>query len=225
MKSYRIRTLRALRDLIMSVGFLPFFSNEIEGFSVMDATSGLYWWTGDAKSDPWAWRMFLSEDPDIAYGKVFRGRAGFISNEWFPYFASYRRNGFDFDTLHEVGRAPQKSKSIMDLFETKPLIASHIIKSMAGFSRNGLAGFEGALTLLQMQTYITIRGFTRKQGKTGDPYGWPIAVFSTSEHKFGRRHTRSAYRLGTEASKERLMEQMMKLNRGIGRGEAERFLR
>src|SRR5208337_872355 len=179
----------------MEIGFIPLFENEIGGFSVMDITSGRCWWTGDEKTDPWAWRMFLSEDPDIAYGKVFKGRAGFVSKVWFPYFASYRRDGYDFDTRYEEGKASQKSKKIINLFEKQPLIASYRIKSMAGFSKTGEKGFEGALTLLQMQTYITIRCFTRKQSKAGEYYGWHIGVYSLSEDKFGYGLMTSAYRL------------------------------
>lgn len=29
------------------IGFLPFFKNEIEGFSAEEHTSNRYWWTGD----------------------------------------------------------------------------------------------------------------------------------------------------------------------------------
>ena len=33
----------------------------------------------------------------VAYGKFFDKKAGFISLEWLPYFANYRRSGYDFD--------------------------------------------------------------------------------------------------------------------------------
>jgi hypothetical protein len=225
MKSHKISTCRELRDLIMEIGFIPLFGNEIDGFSVMDITRSRCWWTGDVKTDPWVWRMLLAEDPDVAYGKVFRGKAGFISRDWFPYFASYRRDGYDFDTLSEVGKASHKSRKVMDLFEKQSMIASYRIKSMAGFSRSGEKGFEGTLTLLQMQTYITVRSFTRKVSRRGSHYGWHISVFSLSETKFGRDFTRSAYQAGSLGSKEKLIEQTMKVNRGIQYTVAERFLK
>ena len=128
-------------------------------------------------------------DPDIAYGKLFRSRAGFVSKSWLPHFASYRRDGYDFDARYEDGKASHKCKKIIDLFEKQPLIPSYLIKSMAGFSRNGEKGFEGALTLLQMQTYITVRSFTRKQSKTGEYYGWHIGMYSLTEQKFGYNFT------------------------------------
>lgn len=208
----------------METGFIPLFSNEL-GFSVMDITNLRRWWTGNEKTDPWIWRMILSEDPSIAYGKVFNGRAGFVSKKWFQYFASYRRDGYDFDARYEVGKASQKCKNIMDLFRERPLIPSYQIKSMAEFSKNGAKGFEGALTLLQMQTYITVRHFIRKQSKKGDYYGWPIGVYSTSEDKFGYDHMTSAYPLGTEGAKEKLIKRMMKITPDVSRSDAEWFLK
>jgi hypothetical protein len=224
MKSLKIKTCRELRDLVMEIGFIPLFQNEIGGFSVMDITGIRRWWTGNEGTDPWMWRMILSEDPDIAYGKLFGNRAGFVSKAWLPYVASYRRDGYDFDARHEDGKASYKCKKIIDLFEKQPLIPSYLIKSMAGFSRNGEKGFEGALTLLQMQTYLTVSGFTRKQGRTGEYYGWHIGVYSLTEHKFGYKFTRSAYRLGADGSRERLIRQMMKINPEVDCSGAENFL-
>ena len=40
--------------------------------------------------------MILAEDQSIAYGKFFSRAAGFVSKDFFPLFANYRRNGYDF---------------------------------------------------------------------------------------------------------------------------------
>ncbi len=225
MKRKKIATCRDLRALVMEIGFLPLFQNEAAGFSVMDCTGIGRWWTGDERTDPWVWRMILSEDPSIAYGKLFRNRAGFVSKEWFPYFASYRRDGYDFDARYDDGKASHKCKKIMDLFGQQPKIPSYIIKSMAGFSGQGEKGFEGALTLLQMQTYITVRTFTRKQNRAGEYYGWHISVYSRAEDKFGKNFAAKSYRLGAEASREKLVRQMMKVNPGVGYEDAAAFLK
>jgi hypothetical protein len=225
MKPLRITTCRELRSLVKRIGFIPLFENEIRGFSVMDITRGRYWWTGDEEKDPWVWRMLLSEDPGIAYGKMFGGRAGFVSREWLPYFASYRRDGYDFDARYEDGRASHRCRKIMKLFDKQLQIPSYIIRTKAGFSKDGEKGFEGVITLLQMQTYITVRTFTRKQAKSGEFYGWHVAVYSTSEDKFGYELMTGAYGLGAAGSKDKLVSRMMKTNPGIARSEAEKFLR
>lgn len=225
MKKLRITTCMELKDLVREIGFIPLFENEIPGFSVMDITSGRWWWTGDEDRDPWVWRMLLSRDPGIAYGKLFGGRAGFVSRKWFPVLASYRRDGYDFDARYEDGKASHRCRKIMRLFEKQTSIPSFLIKSMAGFSKDGEKGFEGALTLLQMQTYLTVSGFTRKQAKSGEYYGWHVAVYSTSEEKFGPERIASAYGLGAAGAREKLVKQLMKINPGVEHADAVKFLK
>ncbi len=225
MKKTRITSCKDLKDLVREIGFIPLFQNEVPGFSVMDITGWRYWWTGNEDRDPWMWRMVLSGDPGIAYGKLFGGRAGFVSRKWLPLFASYRRDGYDFDTRYDDGRASHRCRKIMKLFEKQSAIPSFLIKSMAGFSKGGEKGFEGALTLLQMQTYLTVRSFTRKQGKSGDFYGWHVAVYSSTEDKFGYEHVTRAYGLGAAGAREKVVKQMMKINPDVEHSTAEKFLK
>ncbi|MBR2256681.1 MAG: recombinase family protein [Blautia sp.] len=106
-----------LISLIHTIGFLPLFSNSIPGFSVEERVPSYHWWTGDTTADPWEWRIILSRDPSIAYGKFFNKSAGFVAKDFFPTFANYRRNGYDFDSLFEDELASYRAKKIMDVFE------------------------------------------------------------------------------------------------------------
>ena len=92
-----------LLDLIRKVGFLPLFSNDIPGFSVEERTPAADWWTEPEEKDPWAWRQVLAPEADVAYGKFFDKKAGFVSREWFPAFANSRRDGYDWEGLYEDG--------------------------------------------------------------------------------------------------------------------------
>lgn len=56
----RIHSYKELIDWINEIGFVPFFKNEIEGFSVEEHTSNLYWWTGNKEQDPWEWRELVN---------------------------------------------------------------------------------------------------------------------------------------------------------------------
>lgn len=56
-----------------------------------------YWWCEDPKVDPWMWREIIARSGEIAYGKFFDKKAGFISIDWLPIFANYRRDGYDFE--------------------------------------------------------------------------------------------------------------------------------
>ena len=87
----RVRTADELVGLVNEVGFLPLFSNEVKGFSVEEHVPASSWWTGDVNSDPWEWRETISRGKQIVYGKFFGKKAGYISKEWLPYFANYRR--------------------------------------------------------------------------------------------------------------------------------------
>ena len=94
---YRIRTWQELVNWINEIGFLPLFGNEVTGFSAEEHTSSKYWWTGNRREDPWEWREIIAASGKVAYGKFFGNKAGFISVDWLPYFANYRRDGYDFD--------------------------------------------------------------------------------------------------------------------------------
>ncbi|MCC8103153.1 MAG: hypothetical protein LIP11_13180, partial [Clostridiales bacterium] len=62
----RIRSWRDLISWINEIGFLPLFKNEIEGFSVEEHTSNLFWWTGDPEQDPWEWRELIARSHEVA---------------------------------------------------------------------------------------------------------------------------------------------------------------
>ena len=86
------------------IGFLPFFANDVPGFSAEEHTASHVWWTGNKATDPWEWREEIAASHAIAYGKFFDGRAGFISVPWLPYFANARRSGWDFDGKWQEGK-------------------------------------------------------------------------------------------------------------------------
>jgi hypothetical protein len=158
----RIKTSGELSDYINKVGFLPLFKNSVKGFSVEELTAADSWWAGAPVEDPWEWREVIASEGRIAYGKLFGNRAGFVSKEWYPYLASFRRDGYDFDSRYEDGLASRRSKNIIDILMGVEELPSNELKVAAGFGKGGEKGFEGTITLLQMQTYITVRGFHKR---------------------------------------------------------------
>lgn len=206
-----INSVENLEKYINEVGFLPLFKNEIGGFSVEEHTSSNYWWSGDKKRDPWEWREIIAARGEIAYGKFFGKKAGFISKEWLPDFANFRRDGYDFDSLWEDGKASMREKKIMDVFEENESVFSNELKVKAGFGKGGEKNFDGIMTLLQMKTYLCIKEFRLRKNKKGDEYGWPIAVYTTPEELFGYKYVTSAYSETPEKSKERIMSRIKEL--------------
>jgi hypothetical protein len=201
----RIKTTDELLDYINRVGFLPLFGNEIPGFSVEDHTSSGGWWSEDPAQDPWLWRQILAHSGEVAYGKFFNRKAGFISKEWFPVFANYRRDGYDFDARCEDELASNRSQKIMKLFETNEELFSFEVKKLAGFGKEGEKNFEGIITELQMQSYLVTRDFQkRRRKKDGQEYGWAIAIYTTPENLWGYDLVSSAYQEDPQVSKDRI---------------------
>lgn len=201
-----LHTVEQASEYIKRVGFLPLFKNEIPGFSLEERTEAGFWWCGDAQRDPWEWREILARKGELAYGKFFEKKAGFIAKEWLPFFANYRRDGYDFDARWEDEKASGKQKKVMDLFDTadEPERYSNEIKRLAGFGKEGDKGFEGVLTSLQMQLYLCCKDFRQRKNKKGEVYGWPIAVLATPEHIFGKECVTGAYTESPEASRLRI---------------------
>lgn len=207
-----IHTVDEAIEYINGIGFLPFFRNEIPGFSLEERTASEYWWSGDAERDPWEWREIIARRGELAYGKFFNKKAGFISKEWLPYFVNYRRDGYDFDALWDDEKASLKQKKIMDMFideEAKGEFYSNDLKQKAGFGKEGDKGFEGIITGLQMQTYLCVRDFRQRKNKKGEYYGWPIAIYSTPEYIFGKNMVTSAYSEAATDSGKRIERHIM----------------
>ena len=219
-----IRSWEALIDWIDEVGFLPLFKNEAAGFSVEEHTADCAWWTGDAERDPWEWRQAIARSGRVAYGKFFAKKAGFISKAWFPQFANWRRDGYDFDSLWDDERATMRQKRIMDQFAGRPELFSYEIKSLAGFGKGGEKNFEGTVTDLQMRGYLVIRDFRRRINKRGEAYGWPIAVYTMPETLWGYDHIAAAYALEPAASKARIYEQVRRCFPAAAPAAVERVL-
>lgn len=207
-----IRSYDELTGLIDEIGFLPLFANEARGFSLQEMSAGPGWWTGDPEYDPWVWRERAAADRQIAYGKFFGGKAGFISREWLPRFANARRRGYDFDALWQDGLAERREKAVMDWFIAEdengdmvfksPNILSTRLKSEAGFGAEGFKNYPGVITGLQMRLYLVIGGFGRRESKRGSEYGMPVSILLSPESIWGYDFVTSAYDEPPEASME-----------------------
>lgn len=215
---YRIRTWKELVNWIKEVGFLPLFANEVDGFSAEEHVSPNYWWTGDREQDPWEWREIIAASHDVAYGKFFDKKAGFISVEWFPFFANSRRSGYDFDSRWEDGRASRREKKIMDFFIGKDEdgdsvfkdveILSTDLKKQAGFGKGGEKNYPGIITQLQMETYLVISDFRRRENKRGEEYGMPVSIMLPPESIWGYETVTAAYTEKPKASWKRLIDRV-----------------
>ena len=196
-------------ELTEALGFLPFFANGIPGFSVEEHTPRELWFT--EADGPWEWKGPIARTKRCLYGKFFGGKAGFISLEWFPDFANYRRDGFDFDSRYESGLASRKDMNVYGTVSRYGTVLSKKLKSLCGYSKGGERGFDGVITRLQMQTYICVADFEYMRDKYGKQYGWGVARYSTPEELFGYEAVTSAYSREPAESLERILDHLKKV--------------
>ncbi len=209
-----IHSVEDVVKYVNEIGFLPLFKNEIPGFSLEERTLPEHWWCDDPKKDPWMWRAMIARGRDIAYGKFFDKKAGFISKRWLPYFANYRRDGYDFDALYEDGKASNKHNKIMlNFIEDKrdSEIYSNELKKIAGFGKDGEKGFDGVITSLMMQTYLCNCDFRKRKNKKGQEYGWDVAIYSSLEHLWGYDYVTSKYKEKPADSWNTIVEHMKEI--------------
>ena len=215
-----IRNYNDFITALLKVGFSgSVFGKEDEvyglfryGWGAEDENS-LHWHTGDIDTDPWEWRMrVLEERNDIAYAKLFFKKGGYITKDWYPYFLATRRGGNTFEETYKDGTISHFAKRIYDVVSDNNALPSHIIKRLAGFTKDDKSGFDRALTELQMKMFITMCGQQQKFSKRGEEYGWSSTVFCTTERFFNDDIFEKAEKISADKAAKIIREQLYKLN-------------
>lgn len=209
MKIPTLTTEAILSEVIQEVGFLPYFASRLHGLSIEEHTR-YEQWMGD-EFGPWDWKGPLLRAGGCVYGKFFGNKAGFISTNWFPDFANYRRDGYDFDARYDEGLAPFRDKELYDLIETHGPALSKQLKELGDYRKGGKSGFETRITHLQMQTYVVISDFVYQTDQYGQPYGWGIAKYATAEQFLKETFTDTVYQRTPEESKQRIAQHLKQL--------------
>ena len=219
--------LRSVADMIAAVeayGFLPFFQNGIPGFSVKELCAPELWFAGDADG-PWEWKGPAARSGRCLYGKIFGKKAGFVSREWLPDFANFRRDGYDFDARWDDGLASRKDKDLFESIDAAGAMRSSQLKALRNYRKGGNTGFETCITRLQMQCYVCAADFVYMQDKYGRPYGWGVTQYTTPEHLFGGDYVASAYGRTPSASKERMARHLSHILPNASTGQIEKILK
>ena len=199
-----------LATLIDDIGFLPFFQSPVPGFSLKDCVPPQLWFP-DEGDGVWEWKGPVIRLTGGAYGKFFKGKAAFISRGWYPDFANYRRDGYDFDAAYDDGLASFKEKKIYDALAEEGNLLSKELRRRSAFVGQAKSGYDATLTRLQMRGYITTTDFEYALDGKGNPYGWGIARYATPESHFGEDFTRRVYAHSPEQSARRILDHLEKL--------------
>ena len=215
MDDFVIASMDDLIEVIDELGFVPFFENEIEGFSIEEHIARECWFYGDDPWDAWEWKGPVIRKMHCAYGKFLRNKAMYISPKWFPDFANFRRDGYDFDARFEDGLASFDDKDLYELLAANSPILSKPLKKLGDYRKGGRKGFDSTITRLQKQCYVVISDFQHAKDKFGNEYGWGIAEYSTPEQFLGKRFTDKVYKRTPEQSYERVFKQFKKILPGV----------
>lgn len=199
-------------------GFLPFFAGPIPGFSIEENIDQRWWFSDgsldsdreeaeEEQADPmgaWDWKGRCIIEGDLAYGKFFNGKVGYISMEYFPDFMNYRRSKYLLSN--------QEKKVLVTLQENHSLLSKELRK-LSGYERrrpahresnpllreaqraqpkirkrkitSAVESFETVTTKLQMGGRMLIADFEYSHDRQGRRYGWSVARYSTPEDFFG----------------------------------------
>lgn len=183
-----------LESLIKELGFLPFFKNGIEGFSIEEMTPPELLFGDDFENGPWQWKGPIIANWESAYGKFFGKKAGYVSLEWLPDFMNWRRSQYP------LRKEPKDAKHIHEVLVENESMLSKQLKVASGFTlsrkrsminpddasetivnkKNGMA-FDALIAQLQMGTHVCIADFEYLISKKGEPYGWGVARYCTPE--------------------------------------------
>ncbi len=193
-----ITSQKKLHDRIQEWGFLPFFRHRVAGFSIEEHTPEELWFSDLQMASAWEWKgPVITENWDCTYGKFFRGKAGFVSLDWLPDFANWRRSVWPIESFSEDAR------HILDVLRENESMLSRELKKASGFtlarkkkfdyfgnedqeanSHNG-ATFDKIINEMQMGTHVVIADFEYNYSRSGERYGWGVARYCTPEALYG----------------------------------------
>ncbi len=224
--SFTIKSKSDLKNAISEYGFLPFFSNSVEGFSIEENIAPECWYNSlDDVWQAWEWKGPVIRETGCAYGKFFEKKACYISAEWFCDFANYRRDGYDFDARYDDGLADYRDKVLYELIAHNAPVLSKKLKQIGNYKKGGNKGFDTVITRLQGQCYVLINDFVYPKNKFGEPYGWGLAEYTTPEQRMGERFTNNVYACSPGESYEKLLAHFSKLFPNLSLSAIKKFLK
>jgi len=230
-----------LEKLIREWGFVPFFRNGIQGFSIEEMTPpDLLFGDDNSGSDgPWQWKGPIIANWESAYGKFFKGKAGYVSLEWLPDFINWRRS------IYPLNKQDEAAQHIHEVLVANESMLSKQLKVESGFNlsrkrvmrdpenpsetiantKNGMA-FDALIAQLQMGTHVCIADFEYQVSRRGETYGWGVARYCTPEAMYPDLFPIEATMGGRspEESRERIIRHLMQVLPDVDRTRIEKLI-
>ena len=217
--SYLISSKYQLEDIALKYGVLPFFRNEIPGFSVQEmAPPDLLFAPEEESGGCWEWKGPVIQNQTLAYGKFFNRKAGFVSLDLLPEFINYRRMAYPVTADSTEGL-------ILEIIREQEGVTSTKLKKIIHAdlpSCNRRKSLEGPLQRLQMAGRLLIADFIYKRTSRGEPYGWGVALYSTPEIWFEREFPLN---LTLKDAYKQLIHKILQKNPGISEQQLAKLIK
>lgn len=226
-----IRTKEDLINAIEEYGIVPFFENNIKGFSIEENVDPkVYFSDGPGV---WEWKGPVILETKCAYGKLFNKKAAFVRKDIYYDLANYRRDGYDFDARVSDGLVNYNEEFLYNIIASRHSILSKTAKAIGGYVKPKekgkdawvpRKGFDTTITNLQMKGYVLISDFDYEVDKNGEFYGWGIARYTTPEEYYGKTFAKRCYKRSPEESYKKLFRLIKKINPDASKEEIKKFL-
>ena len=184
-KKKEIHTSTELMEYIGRIGFLPLLPSSIAGWSAEEAVDEGCRYThlpdGGWEWPLWKWKGEIIRESGCAYGKFFKGKAAFISSEWWPDFCNYRRSAFP-----RVEEWSTEGMILQTLKDNGSMITRDLRKACGLTGTNTRCKFDAIVTRLGMGCYIVTEDFVYPRDSNGHGYGWGWSLLTTPEVLLGK---------------------------------------
>lgn len=180
-----IHSCPELMECIQQLGFLPLLDSGIPGFCAEEMMSPECRYTrfndGSWEWPLWEWKSAVVTEGRCVYGKFFSGKAGFVSQDWWPDLYNWRRS------QHPVPEQDSTEGIILTtLREHGNMIARDLRATCNLTGRNMRSRFDAIICRMQMDCLIVTEDFVYPTDKHGRKYGFGWSLLTTPERLLGR---------------------------------------
>lgn len=174
-----------LIEIVEEIGFLPLLDSGIRGYSAEDLVTSdcryVVFPDGGWDWPLWKWKGEMISEGGLVYGKFFAGKAGFISQKWWPDFCCYRRS------IHPAPAEGSIEEAILLTLTENGSMITRELRAACGFNGPKMRSrFDSFVTKLQMATRIVTEDFVYPVDKHNREYGWGWSLLTTPEQLYDR---------------------------------------
>lgn len=175
----RIISAETMLQTIQEMGIVPFFENDIPGYSVEEMTSVDNWFDTQENLSytPWDWKIHCVQSGEIAYGKFLQGKAAFATVEWYAELRNYRR-------AQDKYKPDEAQRQVLEYLKENGSIGIKEVRLLLGIKKGAA---DTIIAKLMQQCRVVTGDITRVyRGPDLHYNGWQTSSFCTPEALFDK---------------------------------------